>query len=182
MKHIKKPVLIVSIILLATPFLGSCQNMDTNDSSILNLKTAASEIMAAAGTCALITLDENNLPMVRAMDPFPPEADFTVWFGTNPKSGKVNQIKNNPTVTLYYLDGDASGYVVIHGKAQVVDEQNEKETHWKVEWEDFYPNKPEDYLLIKVTPEWMEVLSPSRGIDGDPATWKAPVVFFNAKN
>jgi len=116
---------------------------------------------------------------VRVMDPFLPESDFTVWFGTNSKSRKVNQIKKNPNVSLYYLDGDASGYVVIHGTAQLVDDQREKEKWWKVEWEAFYPNKAEDYLLIKVTPQWMEILSTTRGILGDPITWEVPVVFFD---
>jgi len=138
--------------------------------------------MAAAGTCALITLDEKDIPMVRVMDPFLPESDFTVWFGTNSKSRKVNQIKKNPNVTLYYLDSDASGYVVIHGIAQLENDEREKEKRWKVEWEAFYLNKTEDYLLIKVSPEWMEVISYTRGIVGDPITWEAPVVLFDSFN
>jgi general stress protein 26 len=112
------------------------------------------------------------------MDPFPPETDFTVWFGTKNQSRKVNQIKNNSTVTLYYQDIDASGYVVIHGNAQIVDDQKEKEKRWKDTWEAFDPNK-EGYLLIKVSPKWMEVLSYSRGIVSDPSTWQTPVVTFD---
>jgi general stress protein 26 len=136
--------------------------------------------MTSASTCALITLDKNGLPMVRTMSPFLPEKDFVVWFGTNPKSRKVIQIKNNPKVTLYYLDSDVSGYVVIHGIAQLADDQQEKNKRWKVEWEAFYPNRTEDYLLIKVSPQSMEVLSPKYGIIGDPATWQAPVVLFDS--
>jgi general stress protein 26 len=144
--------------------------------------TAAREIMTAAGTCALITLDENNIPMVRAMSPFLPENDFTVWFGTNPKSRKVNQIKRNPNVTLYYLDKDASGYVVVHGTAQLVDDQKEKEKHWKAEWDAFYPNKTDAYLLIKVSPKSIEISSNPRGITADPQTWQTPVVKFDSKD
>ena len=54
------------------------------------------EIMSAAGTCTLITLDQEGRPRARVMDAFLPEDDFTVWFGTNPKSRKVAQIKNDP--------------------------------------------------------------------------------------
>jgi general stress protein 26 len=140
---------------------------------------AAREIMMAANNCALITLDEEGRPRVRLMDPFLPESDFTVWFGTNPRSRKVDQIKKNPKVTLYYQDSDATGYVMIHGTAQLVDDQKEKEKHWKAAWKDFYPNRPEGYLLIKVSPEWMEVLSVSRGITGDSSTWQPPVVLFD---
>jgi len=126
-------------------------------------------------------LDENGLPMARAMDPFFPEQDFTIWFGTNPNSRKVKQIKNNPVVTLYYLDKDASGYVVIHGTAQLVDDANEKATHWKEAWNAFYPDKNKDYLLIKVTSNWMEVLSATHGINGDSKTWETPIVVFDTK-
>jgi general stress protein 26 len=112
------------------------------------------------------------------MDPFDPEYDLTVWFGSNPQSKKVNQIKQNPNVTIYYLDTDGSGYVTIHGIAQIVVDQKEKENRWKDEWETFYPNRPEGYLLIKVSPIWMEIISYVRGIIGDPITWQAPTVVF----
>ncbi len=179
MKQLRKPFYIIFPILLLITFKNFSQNIEQKDSINNKLINAAREIMVASGTCALITLDEKNLPMVRVMSPFLPESDFTVWFGTNPKSRKVNQIKNNPKVTLYYLDSDVSGYVVIHGTAQLVDDQKEKEKRWKVEWEAFYPNRPEGYLLIKVSPEWMEVISFKRGIVGDPTTWQPPVVLFD---
>lgn len=182
MNHLKVTITIFFLTTLLIPFGSFSQDTLQKASTDIKLLKAAKEIMAAAGNCALITLDENNLPMVRTMDPFPPESDFTVWFGTNAKSRKVNQIKTNPNVTLYYLDKDASGYVVIHGKAQLVDDDKEKEKHWKAEWEAFYPNKSEDYLLIKVTPRKMEVLSTTRGITGDPKTWQTPVVIFDSKD
>ena len=178
MKHLSKSICILFLTLLFIPFLNFSQNLPPKDATNIKLMTAAREIMIATGTCALITLDEEGRPRVRVMDPFLPENDFTVWFGTNPKSRKVNQIKKNPKVTLYYLDSDATGYVMIHGTAQLVDDQKEKEKHWKPEWKDFYPNKKDGYLLIKVSPEWMEIISESRGINGDPKTWQPPVVLF----
>ena len=144
----------------------------------LRLIEAAKEIMNSAGTCALITLDDEGAPRVRAMDPFSPEEDLTVWFGTNSKSRKVDQIKKDPRVTLYYLDKDASGYVIIHGMARLVNDSQEKEKRWKADWKAFYPDKTKGYLLIEVSPSWMEILSPSRGIAGDPVSWQPPVVNF----
>jgi len=142
---------------------------------------AAREIMSSATTCALITVDNEGVPKVRTMDPFSPEKDFTIWFGTKSNSRKVDQIRNNPKVTLYYLDSDESGYVTIHGIARTVNDELEKEKRWKDEWEAFYQNKTNDYLLIKVSPVWMEVISYSRGITGNPKTWEAPVVHFDSK-
>ncbi len=179
MNQLRKTTCFIFLIVLLIPFRSFSQNIEAADTSDFKLIIAAREIMTAAGTCALITLDEKGRPRVRAMDPFMPESDFTVWFGTNSKSRKVNQIKKDPRATIYYLDSDASGYVMIHGLAQLVDDPTEKERRWKDEWEAFYPNKKEDYLLIKVTPIWIEVSSAPRGIIGDTITWQPPTFYFD---
>lgn len=182
MKLFKKSIYLIFPILLLIPFTGFSQTTTHKDS--LNNKlisAAAREIMSSAGTCALITLDQEGRPRVREMDPFPPENDFTVWFGTNPESRKVKQIEKDPRVTLNYLDNDGSGYVMIYGRAELVNSKLEKEKHWKVEWEAFYPDKTDGYLLIKVSPEWMEVISYAYGITGDPETWEPPTVLFDSK-
>lgn len=181
MKSLRKSIYLILPILLLIPFISISQNIEPKDTSNIKLINAAREIMTAAGTCALITLDGEGRPRVRAMSPFIPESDLTVWFGTNPKSRKVDQIKKDPRVTLYYLDSDTSGYVMLHGIAQIVNDQKEKEKYWKDEWEAFYPNRPEGYLLIKVSPLWMEVISYTRGIVGDSITWQPPKVLFDSK-
>jgi general stress protein 26 len=179
MNQFKKSVFILCAILLSFNSNSFSQNLSRKDSTNIKLVKVAKTIMSEAETCALITLNENNLPMVRVMDPFLPENDLTVWFGTNPKSRKVDQIENNPNVTLYYLEKNSSGYVVIHGKAELIDDEREKEKRWKIEWEAFYPDKSEGYLLIKVVPISMEVISYTHDILGDPETWKTPVVYFD---
>jgi len=146
------------------------------------LIAAAREVMAAAGNCALITIDESGEPRVRVMDPFPPDSNMIVWLGTNPNSRKVEQIRNNPHVNLFYFDASGQGYVTIAGTARLVDDPEEKNERWKTEWEAFYPNHAEAYLLIEVTPDWLEVLSGKHGISGDAKTWKPPTVVFHAYN
>ena len=175
---LKAEIQIILVALFLSSFFGFSQNKESDELSQNTIINAAREIMLSAATCTLITIDEQGRPRARAMDPFLPEGDFTVWFGTNPKSRKVDQIMKDDRVTLYYVDHDNSGYVMIHGKAQIIDDQIEKEKHWKVEWEAFYPNKQEAFVLIKVYPEWMEVISNTRGILGDEETWEAPRVIF----
>ena len=181
MEKLRKLTYIILPILLFLSFNSFSQNAIQKDSLRSKLMNAAREIMVASKTCALITQDQKGRSRVRVMDPFLPESDFIVWFGTNSKSRKVNQIKKDPRVTLYYFDPNASGYVTIHGIAQLVNDPKEKEKRWKDEWKDFYPDKSEGYLLIKVSPEWMEVISDSHAIFGDSTTWKPPIVFFNSK-
>lgn len=142
------------------------------------LLSAARDIIKDAGVCALITLDDSGLPSTRVMDPFLPEDDFTVWLGTNPHSRKVKQIKSNSKVTLYYLDKNSSGYVVIQGTATLVNDQASKDKWWKTEWDAFYQNNTDAFQLIKISPERLEVISYTHDIIGDPKTWEVPVVIF----
>jgi general stress protein 26 len=112
------------------------------------------------------------------MDPFPPEGDMTVWFGTNRRSRKVAEIRRHPTVTLYYFNRDDQAYVSLTGRARLVNNPTEKARRWKDEWEAFYPNRERDYLLIEITPERLEVVSIKKNVVGDERTWQPPMVTF----
>ncbi len=173
---IEKGVYLLYLVMLFLTFQGFCQQRE--DPLETKYKDAAREIMTNAGYCALITNDAEGAPRVRAMDPFLPDDNFIVWLGTNPKSRKVSQIRKDSRVTLYYLNKDATGYVTIRGLAEIVNDSTDKETYWKEGWENFYPDKDEGYLLIKVVPQWLEVISESQGITGDSTTWQPPKVRF----
>jgi len=177
----KKIICTIFALFFIAPGIGFGQKKDQNDALNSKIREAANEIMTSATTCALITLDQEGWPRVRTMDPFPPESDFTVWLGTNKNTRKVEQIKKDPRVALYYLKDGDSGYVVIHGKAELINNQEEKKSRWKDQWEAFYTNKDKDYLLIKVVPENMEVVSYSHGLTGDSVTWKPPAIVFDSK-
>ena len=163
------------------PSSGQEQLGSAGNPSKQKLLDTGREIMTRAGVCVLITVDEKCRPDTRLMDPFPPEQDFTVWLGTNPQSNKVRQIEGNPNVDLFYMEKDSYGYVVLHGTAQIVDDPREKELRWKEGWEAFYPDRSTSYLLIRITPVSMEIVSYAHGITGDPVTWQAPTVLFDTK-
>ncbi len=142
------------------------------------LLQVAHEIVEGAGYGALITLDAEGNPRVRVMDPFPPEGEMTIWFATNPNTRKVEEIRAEPKVTVYYFDPEALGYVTISGVARLVEDPAEKARHWKDEWKSFYPNREDAYLLIEVTPDWLEVVSVSHGVTGPDENWRPPRVVF----
>jgi general stress protein 26 len=142
------------------------------------LITAARETMSAARYCALITQDSSGSPQARTLDPFPPDENMVVWLGTNPRSRKVAAIRRNPRVTLYYFDREAQAYVTIYGIARLVNDPKAKLKWWKDEWKDFYPDRTRDFLLIRVTPEKLEVVNVKKKIVGDSHTWKPPTVKF----
>ncbi len=169
---------ILTLIILL-PFIACTQNKKPKEPLNSKILIAAREIMASSETCALISVDDEGRPRVRMMGTLKPEPDFTVWFGTNPNSRKVSQIKQNPEVTLYYQEEGNSGYVMLQGTAQLVNDEKEKDIHWKDQWKEFYPNFPDDYLLIKVSPNWMEVVSYKHSIVGHPETWEPAKVVFD---
>jgi len=142
------------------------------------LIAAAREIMTAQTYCALITTDETGRPQVRTMNPFPPEGDMTVWFATNTRSLKVQQMRKNPRVTLYYADhAKATGYVALVGRAELTEDPAEILKRKRAYWDQAFPGL-KNLVLIKIVPERLEVLNYKAGTQADPETWRPPSVEF----
>jgi general stress protein 26 len=114
------------------------------------------------------------------MDAFAPDDNMIVWFGTNPLSRKVAEIRRHPGVTLYYFDRENLAYVTLHGIARLIDDPQEKLRHWKDDWKDFYPDRSKGYLLIEVQPLRLEVVNTKTGIVGKSRAWAPPSVTFAA--
>jgi general stress protein 26 len=170
------------LLLLVAPQCAYAQADNEKKPDSATLIASARELMTTVRYCALITIDAHGRAQARAMDPFPPDENLVVWLATNPTSRKVREIRRNPHVVLYYFDSASQGYVSISGIARIVNDPKEKVRHWKEEWKAFYPNRPEDYLLIAVTPEKLEVVIEQKGIVGKSRTWKAPTVRFGRRS
>ncbi len=141
----------------------------------------AREIMSLQKYCALITIDSTGQPHARTMNPFPPEADMMVWIATNSRCRKVREIQENSRVSLYYADhNNASGYVVLTGKAVLVDDMNEKLKRKREYWDDAFPDW-KYLILIKVIPEKLEVLNYKRNLLNDTVTWQTPAIELNSQ-
>jgi general stress protein 26 len=76
------------------------------------------------------------------------------------------------------MEKEKSGYVMNHGIAQIVHEEEGKARRWKDEWEFFNLNKSKDHILIKVSTEWMEVVSCCHRIVSTSYILGAPKVVF----
>jgi len=144
------------------------------------LIATAREIMETARYCALITVDSKGRTHARTMDPFPPDENMVVWFGTNSRSRKVAEIRGNRRVVLYYFDRESPAYVTISGSARLVNDPQDKARFWKDEWKAFYPDREKGYLLIVVTPKELEIVSEKKGIVGNTVRWTPPRVRFGS--
>jgi general stress protein 26 len=168
------------LVSLAFPALASAQDKDKKPAppERAAIVAGAREIMAAQTYCALITLDEGGRPQVRTMNPFPPEDDMTVWIATNTRSRKIQQIRKDPRVTLYYSNhGTAIGYVAINGRAELTEDMAEILKRKRAYWDKAFPGL-KNLTLIKVVPERLEVINYKAGLHNDPETFAAPSVEF----
>jgi len=144
------------------------------------LIAAAREIMGAQTYCALITIDDTGRPEVRTMNPFPPEEDMSVWMATNTRSRKIQQIRKDPRVTLYYSNhATAIGYVAIQGRAVLTEDPAEIQKRKRAYWDQAFPGL-KNLVLIKVVPERIDVLNYKAGTQVNPETWRTPSIEFPA--
>lgn len=172
----RKTVLFFSLILL----LSSCKkDTSTLENSRTDFNSEEQKIISTAKAIindayfgTLITVDANGQPKARIMEPFSPDDDFTVWLATNPKSRKASELKANSTATLHYFNKTKMEYVSLMGNAYLVNEEMIKAQKFKEGWDKFYPNKKEDYLLIKFIPKTLELISVNNQYPGDSVTWK----------
>ncbi len=142
---------------------------------------AAREIIAPLQYCALVTVDQAGELHVRTMNPFPPEEDMAVWMATTTLSRKVQEIRRNPRVSLYYADQTkAAGYVTISGRAVLVDDMKEILKRKRAYWDQAFPGL-KNIVLIKVVPERLEVVNYKAKLGADPETFRATTITMGAK-
>ena len=161
MKILQYKTLLTFLCIIFFPsVLFYAQNINiTEGVSRDSLLKVANIIIASSGCHVLVSVDKEGRPHAREMDPLDPDSNMVIWFGTKPSTRKVQQIRNNPNVAVFYYDTKIMSYVTINGKAELINDPAEKEKHWKAYWKSFYPDRDKDMILIKVIPERLEVLS-----------------------
>jgi general stress protein 26 len=142
--------------------------------------TAARDIVSAVPWASLATVDAEGWPRVRVMDAAPPDEDFVVRLATNPRSAKVRQIGESPGVALHWVNPAGPSYVTLLGEARLLDSAIAITRFWQESWDPFYPNAPNDVVLIEVRPVRLEVVSVPHGLEGDTVTWAADAVAFGS--
>ncbi len=169
-------VFLVSLFVITASGAARAQDKQPPVTDRVKLIAAAREIMLAQTYCALITIDESGRPQVRTMNPFPPEEDMTVWIATNTNTRKVQHIRKDPRVCLYYADhSKATGYVAITGRALLVDDMSEILKRKRAYWDQAFPGL-RNIVLIKVIPEQIDVLNYKQDVVADPVTWRTPTI------
>lgn len=140
---------------------------------------AAQAIIEADPTAALVSVDSLDRPRIRSVDTSKPDRSMIIWIATRPDTRKVDQIRGNPNVALYYNNDEAISYVSIMGTAllhedvETITANNPFSEEWTAR---FFPDYPENMILIEIRPDWMEVMG--QGIAASDDTWRPQAVTF----
>ncbi|MDA8210414.1 MAG: pyridoxamine 5'-phosphate oxidase family protein [Clostridia bacterium] len=126
------------------------------------------ELMEIAEAAILTTIDYAGFPQTRAMlnlrrkEQYPGLVevfaqhveDFLIYFTTNTSSSKMEQIKKNPNVSVYYSKPRDWRGLMLGGKIEIVTSQEIKESLWQEGWEMYYPGgvSDQDYTILSLRP------------------------------
>ena len=125
-------------------------------------------LLESAEAAYATTIDPDGFPQTRAMfnlrrkEQFPGLAslfkdhqdDFLVYFTTNTSSPKIDHIKKNPKVSIYYCKPGEFRGLMLSGEMETVTDRAEKEKVWQKGWEMYYPGgvHDPDHTVLRLRP------------------------------
>ena len=138
--------------------------MDPEEAKELSL-----ELIESSKAAYLTTIDSEGYPITRAMfnlrnkEQFPEFSEFFVnqsnefdiYITTNSSSSKIDHIKKNSKIAVYYCDPEDFKGVMFGGDAEIIDDIELKKEIWLDWWTKYYPEGIEDpdYSLLKLNPK-----------------------------
>ena len=146
---------------------------------------SADALIARDSSVGLVTVDESDRPRVRSVRAFRLEHPttarerFTVFILTRTSTRKIDQIAKNPLVTLYFNEDQRATYATIMGRATVHRDPTDPRLQPFLDSATvhfFWPAFPRDFVMLEVTPDWLEFIGP--GVWNDPNTWRPQAVVF----
>ena len=135
--------------------------------SFEDFKKAAVELMETAPGIYLATINDDGYPYIRCLfnlrnkEQFPQLAeffrkqeDFLTFFSTNTSSKKLEQIRTNPAVSVYYCRPEEFFGLMFSGEIEIIEDFSIKKALWIDGWERYYPTGVEDpdYTVLRLRP------------------------------
>ena len=123
--------------------------MDSSDKEKIVAIMKENCLFAYLATC------DGDQPRVRPVSPII-EDDMSVWVSTFASSRKINQIKQNPKISLAFvqqLSGEKAATII--GEAEIVADMEQKKRVWGLATFDlsqYFPKGPEsdEFCLLKI--------------------------------
>ena len=130
------------------------------------LKQECLNLMETADAAYVATIGSDGFPYIRMMSNLrnkeqnpglaelfeQHKEDFMTYFTTCEATAKVEQIKANPSVSVYYSKPSEFHGMMLAGKIEIVTDTNLKKELWQDGWEMYYPDKK--YTLLRLLPDF----------------------------
>ncbi|MDB5252307.1 MAG: hypothetical protein JWP27_1476 [Flaviaesturariibacter sp.] len=106
-------------------------------------------------TCMFITNNESENDHTRPMSTIEVQDDGTLWFFTDIRSIKVEEVAVQRQVHLTYAHPGKESYLDVRGTASIVTDRQQIKDKWSPFVKAWFPNGPEDpnVALLKVQPQ-----------------------------
>lgn len=107
----------------------------------------------------LVVTESDRGPTARVVEPFPPAADGTIRFGTDPLSRKARDVRRSGRCLLVYQDDRRRGCVTVDCAATLEDWPESGSPRFKAMWTAFWPSGPipQNYVVVACKPRFMEI-------------------------
>lgn len=115
------------------------------------------KLVEEVNVCMFITnnaTNDHNHDHTRPMATIEVEKDGTLWFFTDIRSIKVEEVSQQHNVHLTYAHPGKESYLDVWGNAEIVTDRNQIKDKWSTMVKAWFPNGPEDpnVALLKVQP------------------------------
>ncbi len=84
------------------------------------------------------------------------DEDFLIYMLTGHSSDKMQQIRANSKVCVYFCNSAEFHTLLLVGNAEEIDDPDLKKRIWQDEWKIHWPGGAEDpeFIILKLLPEW----------------------------
>jgi general stress protein 26 len=116
------------------------------------------DIIEKVGVAMLTTRFAGGL-RARPLEPRPDRAAGLIWFLTDMRSGKDEEVATSPDVGLVFIDAGDKAYLSITGRAEILRDTAQAAKIWKSTDQVWWPGGPDDptLRLLRVEPKTAEL-------------------------
>lgn len=109
------------------------------------------ELVEKSKMCLVGTNGDNGFPNIKAMFSLKHEGLKNIWFSTNTSSKRVQQLRNNNKVCLYYVDEKNFKGLMLIGTIKILQDLKSKQMLWSEGNEKYYPQgvTDPDYSVLR---------------------------------
>lgn len=131
---------------------------------------AAHDLVRSRRYCIVVTTNEAGRPTARTVQPWRPDGDWVIRFGTDAGSRKVAEIGHTGHCLLVYADEQRNRTVSIDCRAEIVTELRQRRRWFMPTWTAFWPSGADapGFVVVECHPETMELWDGRAVVAPDP--------------